>query len=73
METREMAEKAQEWQERAQDLTEQARDWQQRATESARRTGQAVQEYVHENAWMSIAIAAAVGCAIGMLFMRSRD
>ena len=73
METREMADKAQEWQERAQDLTDQARNWQRKATDTARRTGQAVQDYVSDNTWMSVAIAAAVGCAIGMLFMRSRD
>ncbi len=68
-----MTEKAQEWQERAEDVADQARDWQQRATETARRTGRAVQDYVQGNAWMSVAIAAAIGCAIGLLLTRGRD
>ncbi len=73
MEAREISEKAQEWQQRAEDLTDQARDWQQKAGETARRTGRAVHEYVNDNAWMSVAIAAAIGCAIGFLLTRDRD
>ncbi len=77
MDTREMGEKAQEWQEQAQekvqDLKSKARQWQASATDSLRQSGQAVHEYVHENAWMSIAIAAAFGCVLGMLLSRSRD
>ncbi len=68
-----MTEKAQEWQERAEDLTGQAREWQQKAAETARRTGRAVHEYVNDNAWMSVAVAAAIGCAIGLLLTRGRD
>ncbi len=68
-----MSEKAQEWQEKAQDVAEQAQEWQQRAAETARNTGRAIQDYVNDNAWMSVAIAAAIGCAIGLLIGRSRD
>ncbi len=69
MDAREMTEKAKNWQETAENLSEQARDWQ----ETARRTGRVIHEYVHDNAWMSVAIAAALGCAVGLLLSRSRD
>ena len=73
MDTKEMAEKAQNWQEKAQEYTDKARDWQRTATETARNTGRVIHEYVHENTWISIAIAAAVGCAIGLLLSRDSD
>ncbi len=73
MEAREMTEKAQEWQEKAKDVAGQAQEWQQRAAETARNTGRAIHEYVNDNAWTSVAIAAAIGCAIGLLIGRSSD
>jgi ElaB/YqjD/DUF883 family membrane-anchored ribosome-binding protein len=73
MDTNQMAEKAQGWQETAGEVADKARDWQQTATETARNTGKVIHEYVNENAWMSVAIAAAVGCALGLLLSRGRD
>lgn len=68
-----MSEKAQDWSETAQEVGEKARQWQETATETARNTGRVIHEYVTDNAWMSVAIAAAVGCAIGLLISRGRD
>ena len=58
MNTREMADKVQ--------------DWQQRASESARNLGYVTDEYVRENTWTTIAVAAAIGCVLGYL-LASRD
>lgn len=55
------------------DLTDRLQDIQKRATESARNACQATDEYVHENVWMSVAVAAALGCALGFLLGRSGD
>jgi len=35
--------------------------------------GQVTDDYVHENTWTSVALAAVVGCLIGFLMARSRD
>jgi ElaB/YqjD/DUF883 family membrane-anchored ribosome-binding protein len=55
------------------DLTERLQDFQQRATETARNVRDVTDEYVHENAWTSVAIAALAGCVIGFFLGRSRD
>lgn len=55
------------------DVTEKLQDYQQRATETARNVCQATDEYVHENAWTSVALAAVAGCVIGFFLGRSRD
>ena len=55
------------------DLTDKIQDIQKRATETARNACEATDEYVHENVWMSVAFAAALGCALGFLLGRSRD
>jgi len=68
-----MAQKAQDWQQTAEEVTNKARDWQRTATQTARKTGRVIDEYVNDNAWMSVAIAAALGCAIGLLVSRGRD
>jgi ElaB/YqjD/DUF883 family membrane-anchored ribosome-binding protein len=74
MDTHEMKEKAQqEWQETAENLKDKTREWQRVAAERARHTGHVIDEYVNDNAWMSVVIAAALGCAIGLLLSRSRD
>jgi ElaB/YqjD/DUF883 family membrane-anchored ribosome-binding protein len=39
-----------------------------RIGETARNMGVVTDEYVHENAWRSIALAAVIGCVIGFLF-----
>jgi ElaB/YqjD/DUF883 family membrane-anchored ribosome-binding protein len=55
------------------DVKERLQDFQERATETARNVCDATDEYVHENAWTSVAIAAAAGCLIGFLLGRGRD
>ena len=56
------------------DVTERLQDFQKRATESARNAAQATHEYVHENAWTSVAFAAVIGCVLGFFLGRgNRD
>jgi ElaB/YqjD/DUF883 family membrane-anchored ribosome-binding protein len=55
------------------EMTDRIQDWQKRATETARNVGKATDEYVRENTWTTIAIAAAVGCVVGFLLGRRRD
>lgn len=55
------------------DLKDRIQDFQDRATEGARNAMQTTHEYVHENAWTSVACAAVLGCLIGFILGRSRD
>jgi ElaB/YqjD/DUF883 family membrane-anchored ribosome-binding protein len=55
------------------DVTERLQDFQKRATERARDACQVTDEYVHENAWTSIAFAAVLGCVLGFFLGRGRD
>lgn len=55
------------------DVKERLQDFQERATETARNVCDATDEYVHENAWTSVALAAVAGCVIGFFLGRSRD
>lgn len=55
------------------DVTERLQDIQQRATETARNMANVTDEYVHENAWTSVAIAALAGCLVGFFLGRGRD
>ena len=55
------------------DVTERLQDFQKRATEAARNVCEATDEYVHENAWTSVALAVVTGCVIGFLLGRGRD
>jgi ElaB/YqjD/DUF883 family membrane-anchored ribosome-binding protein len=55
------------------EMTEKLQDFQQRAAETARNVCGATDEYVHENAWTSVALAAVAGCVIGFFLGRSRD
>lgn len=64
MNTRQMTDKFQEWQQRA---GETVQDWQKRAGETARNVGQATDQYVRDNTWTTIAVAAVVGCLLGFL------
>lgn len=59
--------------EQGQELTEKAKDWQETAMQQARDAGEATQEYVRENAWTSLAVAAGIGCLLGFLLARARD
>lgn len=48
-------------------------EWQQRATDTARKAGQATDQYVRENAWTTLAMAALLGCVVGYLLASSRE
>ncbi len=48
-------------------MTDKFQDWQKRAGETARNVGQVTDQYVHENTWTTIAIAAVAGCLLGFL------
>ena len=58
---------------KASEMTNRIQDWQKKATESARTAAKATDEYVHENTWSSIAIAAVFGCVVGYLLGNRRD
>jgi ElaB/YqjD/DUF883 family membrane-anchored ribosome-binding protein len=53
-----------------QEMTEKIQDLKGRATDVAKNVGQATHEYVHDNAWASIACAALLGCIVGFLLAR---
>lgn len=72
MDTTEMSEKAQNWQKTAEDLQDQAEHWGKKVSAKAQDTGKAIQSYVQDNTWTSVAIAAALGCVIGLLMSRGR-
>jgi ElaB/YqjD/DUF883 family membrane-anchored ribosome-binding protein len=58
---------------RATDLTDRLHDLQKKAGDRAREVGRVADDYVHENTWTSVALAAAVGCLIGFLIGNRRD
>lgn len=66
----------QEMSRRSRELWEQARssarDRWRRAQRMSRERGRQVDEFVHENVWTSIGIAAAVGAVMGMMMRKSR-
>ena len=49
------------------DLTNRVQDWKKRATETAKNVGQTTHRYVRQNAWSTLAIAALVGCVVGLM------
>lgn len=49
------------------EMSDKFQDWQKRATEKARDVGQATDQYVRDNTWSTIAIAAVIGCVLGYL------
>lgn len=55
------------------DVTDRLQDFQKRASEAAQDACQATDEYVHENAWTSVAFAAVIGCVLGFFLGRGRD
>jgi ElaB/YqjD/DUF883 family membrane-anchored ribosome-binding protein len=55
------------------EVTDHLQDWQKKAGETARNVGKVTDEYVHENAWSSVAFAAVIGCVIGFLLGHRRD
>ena len=63
MNTREMTDK----------MSDKFQDWQQRATETAKNVGRATDDYVRENTWTTVAIAAMLGCLVGFLLANRND
>ncbi len=55
------------------EMTDKFQDWQQRASEKAKDWGQTTDTYVRENTWMSIGIAAVIGCVLGYILASRRD
>jgi Uncharacterized conserved protein len=51
-------------------MTDKIQDIKSRATDVAKNVGQQAHEYVHENAWASVACAALLGCIVGFLLSR---
>jgi|GEM_PF-2073754 Uncharacterized conserved protein len=54
------------------EMTNRIQDLQKKAGETARHVSKATDEYVHENTWSSIAMAAVFGCVLGFLLGRGR-
>ena len=52
--------------------THRFRELQQRWGDKARDVSRVTDDYVHENAWTTVAVAAVIGCLIGY-FLRPRD
>jgi len=77
MNTNDLTQKSQEWQERASEaadeIQDKARRWQDRAAEGARRAARTANDYVGENPWQIIGSVALVALAVGILLGRSRD
>lgn len=48
------------------------RELQQQVGEKARNVSRVTDEFVHENTWTTVAVAAVIGCLIGY-FLRPRD
>jgi ElaB/YqjD/DUF883 family membrane-anchored ribosome-binding protein len=55
------------------DVTNRIQDWQKKATETARNMGQTTDQYVRENTWSTLAIAAILGCVVGYFLTGDRD
>ncbi len=55
------------------EMTDKFQDWQQRAAEKAKDWGQTTDQYVRDNTWTSLAIAAVIGCFLGYLMANRRD
>jgi ElaB/YqjD/DUF883 family membrane-anchored ribosome-binding protein len=57
----------------ARQMTDKLQDWQQRATKTARNVGQTTDQYVRENTWTTLAVAAVLGAVVGYLLASRRD
>ena len=49
------------------ETTRRFRDLQQRVGEKAKNVSNVTDQYVHENAWKALVLAAVVGCVVGFL------
>ncbi len=54
------------------EMSDKFQDWQQRARETARNMSQVTDDYVRENTWSTIVIAGLLGCVVGYL-LSNRD
>jgi ElaB/YqjD/DUF883 family membrane-anchored ribosome-binding protein len=54
-------------------VADKVESFQKRAAETAQNVCEATNDYVHENAWTSVALAAVFGCVVGFLLGRNRD
>ncbi|HZR20716.1 MAG TPA: hypothetical protein VFE51_25775 [Verrucomicrobiae bacterium] len=55
------------------EFTNRVQDWQKRAAETAKNVGQTTDNYVRENTWTTLAIAAVLGCVVGYFLTANRD
>jgi ElaB/YqjD/DUF883 family membrane-anchored ribosome-binding protein len=55
------------------EFTNRAQEWQKRATETAKHVGQTTDNYVRENTWTTLAVAAILGCVVGYFLSGDRD
>ena len=46
--------------------------WRHRALDTTRNAAKTADQYVHQNTWTTIAMAAVLGCVIGAVLSRSR-
>jgi ElaB/YqjD/DUF883 family membrane-anchored ribosome-binding protein len=53
-------------------VTDKVQDFQKKATETVKNAGTATDQYIRDNTWASIGIAAALGCLVGF-FLVNRD
>jgi hypothetical protein len=55
------------------ELTDRFQGLQKKACETAKNLGQRTDDYVRENTWSTLALAAILGCVIGFILTSSRD
>ena len=55
------------------EMTDKLQDLQRRAGETARNLGQTTDQYVRENTWTTVAMAAILGCVVGYILANNRD
>jgi ElaB/YqjD/DUF883 family membrane-anchored ribosome-binding protein len=55
------------------EVTEKLQDWQKQIKDKAATVGEATDEYVRENTWTSVGIAAAFGILVGYLLGARRE
>ena len=55
------------------EMTDKFQDWKRQAGEKARSAGQAADEYVRDNTWTTVAVAAILGCVLGYILSGRRD
>jgi ElaB/YqjD/DUF883 family membrane-anchored ribosome-binding protein len=56
-----------------QEMVDKLQGLQRRAGETAKNFGAATDDYVRENTWTTIAMAALLGCVIGYILVSNRD